>query len=635
MITERQHAEVKRCEMSSVYFTRRYSWFQHPLLGPVRHIPWDWQEAHLRLWQAWRPTQTLKSRQMGFSITGMSFLAWLGTFRPHINVLLLSQKEEKAKSLLSKLVFIHEHIPDWMRTRARPSKGHLEMSMKYWDETAGKWRDGGGSFSSLTTTGQSGAGETATVVFVDEFALMAERGIDKSVWAAIGPTIIHGGLIVTGSTPRGCAGQFYMNWNQCIQPLMESGIVTPLPSPGETDENIMTWREWLRAVLVYARDNPRGVSTVPMIAHYSMCYHNEQWIRDATRGLSEVDAAKVREHFGAIKYDAAWVKEIADRLKFSPAQIAQEFELQFDRPGGQVFSPSDLTASYIPATSRMAQRLAGASESFFIGVDTAEGVTASNDEPDYNSLVVLNQDGVQVAHVYNRETLDEWAGRTEVDIHGKEVEADGTVLKTVKNYLPCTMIVEKNGPGMTVLNRIETRLPSGCVSVPMFMGPTIKPRLVGQTKIALASEQLIVVNARPGTYRSIVITDYFTLLCFQHYVKIGALKFGAAPGFFDDPVVALMWAYYGLQMQLVYNTQAVAQDGDRHRRGVHVRVMMESGKHQDGTPHWAENQGKPEAPGLALPARRRSPPLRRGFGGNRGGRRFGGRSRRFGGRDER
>lgn len=635
MITEEQHAEVTRCEMSAAYFTKRYSWFQHPVLGPVRHIPWDWQEAHLNLWQAWRPTQTLKCRQMGFSITGMSFLAWMGNFRPHINVLLLSQKEEKAKNLLEKLVFIHDRIPDWMRTRARPSKGHLEMSMKYWDDTVGKWRDGGGSFTSLTTTGQSGAGETATVVFVDEFALMAERGIDRNVWAAIGPTIIHGGLIITGSTPRGSAGQFYFNWNKSIQPLIDKGIVTPLPSPGKKNEGIMTWREWLRAVLAHARDNPKDVPTVPMAIHYSMCYHDERWIQDATRGLSDADAARVRDHFEGFVYDEEWVRGIAEQLKFSSSQVDQEFELQFDRPGGQVFAPSSLTASFVPAGSLTAQELAGASERFFVGVDTAEGITGTNDEPDYNSLVVLNQSGVQVAGVHNRETLDEWAGRTEVHA-GKKIEIEGTVLRTVRDYTPCTLIVEKNGPGTTVLNRIENLLPDDVVSMAMFMGPTNKPSLVGQTKLAFASEQLIVVNARPNTHRSIVVTDYFTLLCLRHYIKVGA-KYTAAAGFFDDPVVALMWAYYGLQMQDVFNTQGVAQGGDRRRRGVHVREMMETGKHQDGTPYWAEERGRPEAPGLVLPARRRDAPLRQGFGKGREGRRFGGRSRRFEGegRDER
>ena len=84
--------------------------------------------------------------------------------------------------------------------------------MKYFDESVGddgEWVTGDGQVTSLTTTSTSGAGDSATVVLVDEMALMIERGHDAKVWAAIAPTTLHGGLLIMGSTPRQSIGQFY------------------------------------------------------------------------------------------------------------------------------------------------------------------------------------------------------------------------------------------------------------------------------------------------------------------------------------------------------------------------------------------------------------------------------------------
>lgn len=531
-----------------------YGWMRHLSLGAIRFVPWDWQISLINLWQAGKSTVTLKSRQVGASWTAVAYANWLLNFHPDIELLLLSQKEEKAIKLLEKLTYFYERLPDWLRAQTvNDSRTNFSVAIRYFDDTQGKWITGNGSASSLTTTGTSGAGESARAVIVDEFALMAERNNDVAVWSAIAPTTIHGGQIVILSTPRGSYGEFYRIWNDSIEDVVNLEI---------EDERIVNYRGWNRTVI----KNADKLEMVPTAIHYSMCYHDEKWIADATEGLSEKRSERVREHFKGIKYDTAWRDKQARRLKFSKDQVSQEFELEFDTLANGAFNTEDINACWAPLNKNpWLVDVIKQSTHFFIGVDTAEGITADNKEPDYNSITVFNQFGVQVYAEHNRENIDEWAGRTVVDpASGRSSETKGTVLKVIERFLPSTVIVEKNGPGLTVQNRIESRIPDDCTLIVLSMSGTIKPQLVSDFKAEMADEQIVVgKDGRMMTMRRFIFTDHFTVRCLRLYLKIGPGKFGAAPGFYDDPVVSCLWMAYAKRISDVYSGVAMMPDDAR------------------------------------------------------------------------
>jgi hypothetical protein len=496
------------------------------------------------MWQAGKSTTTLKSRQVGFSLIALSFIGWKATFDTDFDILLLSSKEEKAIKLLKKLSFFLERLPDWMRSRTlADSKTQIVTSMRYYDESRNVWVNGEGTVSSLTTTGTTGAGESARVVLVDEFALMSERGNDEEVWAAVAPTTTHGGQLITGSTPRGSAGQFYYNWNGLVEDLMNDGAV----------HEQMPHAEWTKAAIKYAFNN--DLDMIATKAHYSMGNHDEEWIQAACVGLSPRKARQIQEHFSQIVYDADWRAREAKKQNLSQAKEMQEYELIFDMPGAAAFSSEDITACYkSPKLFPYVNKLISSSGKFYIGVDTGEGITIRNQEPDYNSICVLNQSGVQVHAVNNRENLDDWAGRTEVDpVSGETREIKGTVLRTIESFLPCTVIVEKNGPGMTVINRIDPHLPYEAEMHALSMSSAVKPQLVSDLVLELSDEQIIIRGGERFTFRRIIITDFFTSLCMRQYIKVGPGKFQANVGFFDDPVVSLMWASYARRLDGAYN----------------------------------------------------------------------------------
>jgi hypothetical protein len=550
MLNKEQAREVIKCRNSCAYFVQTYGWMKHLDLGGIRFTPWDWQISLLNLWQARKSTITNKSRQLGASWTAVAYINWLINFHPEVDTLLLSEKEEKAIKLLSKLTYFYNHLPIWLRAkRISDSKTHFAVSMRYYDETTGRWLDGSGSASSLTTTGTSGAGESARVVLIDEFALMTERGNDSAVWAAIAPTTIHGGQLIILSTPRGSFGEFYRIWGDALEDVLKAEVA---------GEEIKDYRSWNKAVISAAG----RLRMVPTAFHYSMCSHDEKWLDRATRGISARKAKRIREHFRTIKYDEQWRQDLVAKLKLSDDQAAQELDLQFERLGNAAFTTVDINAcTHYVKDNPWVGDLISRSRHFYIGVDTAEGIKPGNPKPDYNSIVVFNERGVQVHAVHNRETIDEWAGRTYVDpISGRAREIKGTVLKVIEKFQPCTVIVEKNGPGLTVQNRVEPRVPQETEFLVLSMSSSIKPQLVSDFAAELTDEQAINIGGKLVPIRTWIFTDHFTVRCMRQYIKVGPGKFEAAKGFYDDPVVACLWAAYAKRTRN-YDTTAVLPSG--------------------------------------------------------------------------
>lgn len=526
-----QARELARCRYDVGYFVSNYCWLRHTACSfPIRFTPWTWQESLLYLWQAGRNTINNKSRQIGWSWTALAYTLWLLCFRRGAEIYLISYNEVKSKSLMRKLKFMFERLPDWLRpvvpSRGGDNKMHLAVRMRYHDEVRGAYEWADGFVSSLTTTGASGAGESATLVVADEVALWKERQDDEATWAALAPTTTHGGQLIITSTPRGCGGVFHRIWVESVSPMMNDALV----------DDFTPYDKWNRAAIEYYRDRD---AFIPLKAHYSMCYHDDAWIEKCSRGMSDDKAHRIHEYFSLLKYDDDWRNRQAERMRLPAVMIMQEYGLTFDRPGNAIFDSASLNRCYKPPGRHPDIRLAiERSKRFFGGVDTAEGISKRTIYPDYNSAVVLNERAIQVYALHNRNSISEWAGTTERNpITDRVVEVKGDVLRVIEDF-PGEWVIEKNGPGSTVINRVEPHVPVLTNVISMAMtGPT-KSKLVNDLAYAIENGH-------------VVITDYFTLECMRQYINLGNSRYGAAPGFFDDPVVAFMWAYWRYQ----YSTQ--------------------------------------------------------------------------------
>ena len=104
------------------------------------------------------------------------------------------------------------------------------------------------------------------------------------------------------------------------------------------------------------------------------------------------------------------------------------------------------------------------------------------------------------------------------------------------------MIVEENGPGLMVYynHKIPDKPGAELRRMRTYTGPNntgTKPMLIMQLQIAV--EQ-----------RHIIITDEFTYECMRAYSYVGDTTKTSAPrGQYDDPVMALAYAYHALTLR--------------------------------------------------------------------------------------
>ena len=133
-----------------------------------------------------RLVTVLKARQLGFSWTTAAYAAWLLTFSPGTNVLMISKGQTEAFSLLDKVRFILKNLPnEWQHSLSPDSRS--EIGIPSLDSKV----------IALPSTEDAGRSETASVVVQDEADFHEYHAQN---YAAVKPTIDGGGQMIMGST---------------------------------------------------------------------------------------------------------------------------------------------------------------------------------------------------------------------------------------------------------------------------------------------------------------------------------------------------------------------------------------------------------------------------------------------------
>jgi hypothetical protein len=379
-------------------------------------------------------------------------------FRPDITCLLLSRKQKLAEGLLVRVKFILKHLPEWMRPKVvAQNKSEIVFRFVF------RGNVGESNVLSLTTTDDSGRGEDAAVVLMDEAAFMQNA---DDVWSAIGPTAAFGGQRAVISTPNGVGGLFH-------RLVSESRLGV---------DNGFTYLE----------------------AHWKRdCGLSDEWYVRATRGM------------GLLKKQ-------------------QEFGLVFLSSGRPFFDLNALNRCYKP-TSRFPEIASAMCKTAmnFGGVDTSEGHTlADGGQPDFHSITILNQYGVQIYQYSNNKISQrEFSGYTERLPDGQAVEVESVPSKIHREY-PGMMAIERWGSGDITYAHHQVPL-DGRSNV-------VARRQTNSSKMSGLNALRRMINDD-----AIVITDQFTYHCcttFEDQTSGIVQKAAASKGSFDDPVITLMLA---------------------------------------------------------------------------------------------
>ena len=154
--------------------------------GAIVFQKWGYIMDLARMLVDHRLVTILKARQLGFSWTTAAYAAWLLTFSPGTNVLMISKGQTEAFSLLDKVRFILKNLPsEWQAPLSPDSRSEIGIPSRDSKVVA------------LPSTEDAGRSETASVVIQDEADFHEYHAQN---YAAVKPTVDAGGQMVMGST---------------------------------------------------------------------------------------------------------------------------------------------------------------------------------------------------------------------------------------------------------------------------------------------------------------------------------------------------------------------------------------------------------------------------------------------------
>ena len=201
--TEEQLKELVKCAEDILHFAQNY-FFITTEDGKQKIELYKHQKRILKALIKNRFCCILQPRQSGKTTTTSIYALWTALFSGDKNILIVANKEDTAKMILSRIRMAYEQLPNW-----------LKSGVKKWGDTSILF--GNDSMIDVsTTTISAGVGNTVHLLIIDEAARILPNIIEP-FWDAIIPVISAGkkSKIFMSSTAFGTQGKFYEIWSRC------------------------------------------------------------------------------------------------------------------------------------------------------------------------------------------------------------------------------------------------------------------------------------------------------------------------------------------------------------------------------------------------------------------------------------
>ena len=192
-------SEYLKCAKDPVHFMRKYCYIQHPQRGRIQFNLYPFQDKVLTLWRDNPYSIVLKSRQLGISTLSAGYSLWLMTFHKDKNILCIATKQETAKNMVTKVKFMYENLPSWLKiSAAENNKLNLRL-------------DNGSQIKATSASSDAGRSEAVSLLLIDEAAFIDNIG---EIWASAQQTLATGGGCIALSTPYGTGNWFHQTWTR-------------------------------------------------------------------------------------------------------------------------------------------------------------------------------------------------------------------------------------------------------------------------------------------------------------------------------------------------------------------------------------------------------------------------------------
>lgn len=192
-------SEYLRCAKDPVHFMRKYCYIQHPQRGRIQFNLYPFQEKVLTLMRDNPYSIILKSRQLGISTLTAGYSLWMMTFHKDKNILCIATKQETAKNMVTKVKFMYENLPSWLKVDA-PENNKLNLRLA-----------NGSQIKATSASSDAGRSEAVSLLLIDEAAFIDNIG---EIWASAQQTLATGGGCIALSTPYGTGNWFHQTWTR-------------------------------------------------------------------------------------------------------------------------------------------------------------------------------------------------------------------------------------------------------------------------------------------------------------------------------------------------------------------------------------------------------------------------------------
>ena len=189
--------EYIKCAQDPAHFMKKYCNIQHPQRGRVLFNLYPFQEKTLHLLRDNPYSIILKSRQLGISTLAAGYSLWLMLFHKDKNVLCIATKQETARNMVTKVKFMYDNLPSWLKI---PADENNKLSLRL---------NNGSQIKATSASSDAGRSEAVSLLLIDEAAFI--EGIGE-IWASAQQTLATGGGAIVLSTPYGTGNWFHKTW---------------------------------------------------------------------------------------------------------------------------------------------------------------------------------------------------------------------------------------------------------------------------------------------------------------------------------------------------------------------------------------------------------------------------------------
>jgi len=191
--------EYIKCAKDPAYFMRKYCHIQHPTRGRILFNLYPFQEKVLHLFRDHDNIITLKSRQLGISTLAAAYSLWLMLFHKDKNVLALATTQATARNLVTKVIFMYDELPKWLRLPS-VEKNKLSLRLK-----------NGSKVQAKSSSPDAARSEAVSLLLMDEAAFIDNV---EETFTAAQQTLATGGQCMALSTPNGIGNWFHQTWEK-------------------------------------------------------------------------------------------------------------------------------------------------------------------------------------------------------------------------------------------------------------------------------------------------------------------------------------------------------------------------------------------------------------------------------------